>query len=62
MDNSHIYGIFFDCPSKERCEDCIVGEVLHLTHHVRIRWFERQDESKKTDIIVHHMNCTRKRK
>ena len=62
MDSSDIYGIFFECPTADRCADCVVNQVIHLSHHDRIKWFERLDENRKIEITNRHMSCTRSRK
>jgi hypothetical protein len=62
MNNSHIYGIFFDCSSKKRCNDCVVNQVIHLSYQERTSWFENLDEGKKMEVVSHHMNCSGNRK
>jgi hypothetical protein len=41
MNNARIYGIFFDCPYKNRSGDCVVNQVIHLSYKERLDWFNK---------------------
>ncbi len=57
-----IYGIFFDCPAKNRLGNCPVNEAKHLSFKEKFIWFNGLDTKKKNCILAHHVNCSHKRK
>jgi hypothetical protein len=58
MSYSLLYGIFFQCPHKERDPDCVIAEILNLNFKERIDWFENFNENQKQDVFNQHLKCS----
>ena len=62
MDNSiNIYGIAFECPYIERCNDCSLKGQDHLSIREKIAWIGGLEEKDKCTIVQDHEICSKNR-
>lgn len=61
-DFTDIYGILYNCPAGERCQDCPIQKVENLSFKDKVKWFENLCDKGKYDIQKHHIKCSDRRK
>jgi len=60
-DSINIYGIAFQCPYIERCNNCSLKGQDHLSIREKIAWIGGLEEKDKCTIVQHHEICSKKR-
>lgn len=53
-------GLIFGCPKGETDKDCPLIDIRKMDVHDRLKWWNSLTVEQKTEIIVHHLNCTNK--
>ncbi|SMO89246.1 hypothetical protein SAMN06265379_11235 [Saccharicrinis carchari] len=61
-DYNKLYGILYACPTNNRIENCPLSEVSHLSFKEKLIWFDGLDTEKKDCILVHHVECSQKKR
>ena len=54
-----LYGIFYNCPVGDRCEDCPIKEIENMSFKDKLKWFEKQNNKMKKEIYKHHFECSK---
>jgi hypothetical protein len=57
---SDIFGIAYECPKRNRDNDCPLFEIDHLSFKEKLDWIDDLDDDKKKAIKRHHTFCTKK--
>ena len=63
MENfADLYGILYDCPAGNRCQDCPVENIANLTFKDKMYWFDKLSQEEKGNIYKQHIECSNKRR
>lgn len=54
-----IYGIAYECPKRNRTNDCPLFEIDQLSFKEKLDWISKLNDVKKEAIIRHHSICTK---
>jgi len=60
MKDTHIYGIAYDCPKRDRNSDCPFWIIKDRSFEEKVNWIEEIDEEKQACILKHHEDCVNK--
>tara|TARA_R110002050_G_scaffold274283_2_gene418659 strand:+ start:16683 stop:16892 length:210 start_codon:yes stop_codon:yes gene_type:complete len=58
---SDIYCIAYECPKKNRDNDCPLLEIEHLSFKEKLDWIDKLDEESHEFILRHHSFCTKRK-
>ena len=59
--NISLYGILYDCPYKDRCQECTIKKIEDLSFNHKLCWFESLSTEEKNNILRYHTECFNKR-
>jgi hypothetical protein len=56
---SDIYGIAYECPKRNRDNDCPLLDIDDLSFKEKLDWINELNDEKKESIVNHHRFCTK---
>ena len=59
VEENSLYGLAYDCPHRERQDDCPLTQVEQLSFMEKVKWIDNLSEKEKKTILDHHKVCTK---
>ena len=56
-----LYGLAYNCPTRQRKDDCPFMQVEHLTFKEKVDWIDGLNKGTNQKIMEEHENCSKNR-
>jgi len=57
-EENNLYGLAYECPTKQRQDDCPLKMMEHLSFKEKVNWINELSKEEKKVILEQHQVCS----
>ena len=57
-EENYLYGLAYNCPAKQRQDDCPLNVMEHLSFKEKVNWINELSKEEKKVILEQHQVCS----